>query len=88
MIGAFVFSRYLVQYAVPTSVANANRPFLERDEVALLQLAAAATLHRPVDGHGAACDRLFGVAAGVDQLRELQELPKADAFALDNDFLD
>lgn len=53
-----------------------------------MQLAATAPFLLAVDAHEAVDDGLFGVAAAVDEARELQELSEADHLSADGDVVD
>ena len=71
-----------------TSGTNANSPPFERDEIAVVQLTPAATLGLTIDIHVSVDDDLLGVAAGVEETGELEELPEADDLAPDGHVVD
>ncbi len=68
----------------PQAQTRTRRAF-EADHIAELQLPAPATIDLTVDGDVTVDDRLFHVAARVEQARELEELTEADAVSADRD---
>jgi hypothetical protein len=69
--------------AVATASGDAGAGGADADHITAVQLASAPQVNLAVDGHLAAGDHQLGLAPGLDEIGELEELAESDHVAVD-----